>query len=690
MSRRTIPRNRLVPSHLKKVFNCDIEYLVDQFGQVYYPEQWLRELAARPYYYTIVKKLEPEATIDAEKDPDYMGDSSVFIERVPLEVDKVSLEAWIKRGMQSETGAVQKMRDHVTAAEKMIYDIESKIQELPFVDIEDARNEKEAAKGRKELHDLLTKEADMWGERLQKRKKKLKRVEEDLVYLDINLRLYEKDIKSGTHTWIADVKSKKLASKMCSKEDWILYKLALFVKGQLGDPDKPAEVIYGRDAEFPVDYMDDQRVVNMRLARITRRRHGHGGLVHEHDNELRVTPNWFYRGEFSHGKRHGKGKCWGSASTFEGDWEDDNAKGEGVIQFADGGKWEGKVGCQMQGAPSLINGNEYAMGVPHGDGKYTFPNGSLYTGNCYQGKITGDGTFTTSHKVMKGSFRDGRLHGGGSSEVKLEDGDEVALRRIDEGNWRGGLLHSEGRRHMPNGTTYSGKFRDGIPYGLGRLYCHMRCRRRRFVPPEAHASCEEVLHEGLWRSGMRQGYGELFYGDRMGRLEGTGQDPTAWSEERIFKDLRRGMPLRCSASWDNDFMDARGLHATKVKQRDGTRSTVEYTYSKKAGSEPEKYKRIYAENKTHRKALQQFSRTENREWRERVNQLKKVLKFNIRSYRRALQEQRVAFFDEDLWELLTPEEQALELNQKMMMQARRSQQDLKVAYRKGTSSRTST
>ena len=36
-SNRTIPRNRLLPHLLNKVFKCEIEFLLDQFGEVLYP-----------------------------------------------------------------------------------------------------------------------------------------------------------------------------------------------------------------------------------------------------------------------------------------------------------------------------------------------------------------------------------------------------------------------------------------------------------------------------------------------------------------------------------------------------------------------------------------------------------------------------------------------------------------------------
>jgi hypothetical protein len=47
-----------------------------------------------------------------------------------------------------------------------------------------------------------------------------------------------------------------------------------------------------------------------------------------------------------------------------------------------------------------------------------------------------------------------------------------------------------------------------------------------------------------------------------------------------------------------------------------------------------------------------------------------------------LQERRMSFFDEDLWELMTPEEQALERAQMNMNAGRTMHSDLRVAMRK--------
>ena len=87
-----------------------------------------------------------------------------------------------------------------------------------------------------------------------------------------------------------------------------------------------------RSSIFDFLNTDDRRVVNMRLVRVCRRRHGTGGFVHEDPNEIRITPNWFYRGDFRIGKRHGQGVNSTYCSKYTGKY-DQNVERDGSGTF---------------------------------------------------------------------------------------------------------------------------------------------------------------------------------------------------------------------------------------------------------------------------------------------------------------------------------------------------------------------
>ena len=62
-------------------------------------------------------------------------------------------------------------------------------------------------------------------------------------------------------------------------------------------------------------------LANMRRVRVVRHMHGRGGLVQE--DLVRVTPNFFYRGDWVHGKKQGRGKCTRYNFVYEGGYHND-------------------------------------------------------------------------------------------------------------------------------------------------------------------------------------------------------------------------------------------------------------------------------------------------------------------------------------------------------------------------------
>ena len=74
--------------------------------------------------------------------------------------------------------------------------------------------------------------------------------------------------------------------------------------------------------------------------------HGRGGLVQE--DLVRVTPNYFYRGDWVHGKKHGRGKCTRYNFVYEGGYENDrrytpdDAPEKANFTFSNGDVYNGK------------------------------------------------------------------------------------------------------------------------------------------------------------------------------------------------------------------------------------------------------------------------------------------------------------------------------------------------------------
>lgn len=129
----SVPRDKLHISHINKIFNCNCELLLDDFSEAYYPEQWVWELKAKPFKYTIVEYLKTELPIDPEEDPNFMGKSQLFVENVPDYVDKVSLTAWLTAGMRSNVTRIKKLRERVQDAKKKLTQVEKQLKDVPFM-----------------------------------------------------------------------------------------------------------------------------------------------------------------------------------------------------------------------------------------------------------------------------------------------------------------------------------------------------------------------------------------------------------------------------------------------------------------------------------------------------------------------------------------------------------------------------
>ena len=133
-------------------------------------------------------------------DPDYIGDASVFVENVPVNVDAISLEAWLKTGIQSETSQIEKMRNHLAKGMATVRGIEAKLQEVPFLDV-DADNEKDAAEARKEIAQLLEKEILLWEKKILKRRKILSEFEFKAKNMPIQLEVFEVNQLNTCRLW---------------------------------------------------------------------------------------------------------------------------------------------------------------------------------------------------------------------------------------------------------------------------------------------------------------------------------------------------------------------------------------------------------------------------------------------------------------------------------------------------------
>ena len=103
-----------------------------------------------------------------------------------------------------------------------------------------------------------------------------------------------------------------------------------------------------------------------------------------------------YEGQYLSGKFHGQGTyTWANGSKYIGGFKNGKEYGQGTFTF-------------------LPSGNKYVGEVKdgklHGQGTMTYPDGTKYVGEFYEGLRNGQGTYThTDGKVDKGIWEDDKL-----------------------------------------------------------------------------------------------------------------------------------------------------------------------------------------------------------------------------------------------------------------------------------------
>ncbi|XP_008665275.1 phosphatidylinositol 4-phosphate 5-kinase 2 isoform X2 [Zea mays] len=176
---------------------------------------------------------------------------------------------------------------------------------------------------------------------------------------------------------------------------------------------------------------------------------------------------------------------------------------------------------------TLLNGDVYRGGSPHGKGRYVWADGCMYEGNWRRGKASGKGRFSwPSGATFEGQFRRGRIDGQGvfvGPDGATYRGAWVADRRHGlgnktyangdcyEGQWRRNLQDGHGRYVWANGNQYIGEWRAGVLSGRGALICANGSR-----------------YDGVWENGVPKGSG-VFTWPTGGSWPGSSVDLPAMS-----------------------------------------------------------------------------------------------------------------------------------------------------------------
>ena len=515
----SLPRSRLKKATVDDLFETDAEFLRDDTGEIIHFNDWLIECQTIGVYHIVEKEQKPPK-VDPAVDPYYIGGSLLVATKVPQIVNGQDLTAWLQHGIGQEDSVVQHHEKELKRLDMEIMAAERRLQAIPYMETESKKFKEQAAE-RRLMAELVNEErATLIQQRLEHinalgRMSKRK----DAVVIVLKL---EHDHKNKVCTWHVVVQGQEgeaYMQKLAIKEDWgeIVLGLGLYDSDPITPPitalkELPKEQKLDEDYSIPISI---DRYVNMRNVGIVRYKHGSGAYLYP-DGDV-------FQGQWKYNHPHGRGELFTKQGYYVGEIDEGNTSGQGRMVMSDGRTYVGKWGAPPQCQPSLMNGLEYSDGLPHGEGKMTFIDGSVAKGVWHRGRpegntmeyVTSKGTSKKGPMVrgilhglnceykdragllIKGRFRDDKWEGRGTYNVEPKYGGKLKKEIVDcvaidcvactyfwctpslldcsigytmEGNGNLGMAQGVAKTKWLNGDQFWGFYKDGFRHGThGKL-----------------------------------------------------------------------------------------------------------------------------------------------------------------------------------------------------------------------------
>jgi len=282
-----------------------------------------------------------------------------------------------------------------------------------------------------------------------------------------------------------------------------------------------------------------------------------------------------YDGQWLNDKRNGIGVYIDSVGNkYEGLWVDDKENGAGKYTDTKGNVYEGTwTNGALKGFITLRYKNknlyegEYDNGI-RGKGKFSYADGSIYSGNFAKNKRSGYGEMVYSFGLTyKGNWVTNEVDGQGqfyltSTQVKIAEGvwktDKsipndtkfissdglmvcyYANKNLYYGKSQEGLPNSSGTMNYSNGDVYDGNFVKGVYHGKGKL-----------------TSKDKTEYNGNWKSGKKDGYGTQTNPDKSIFIGYWNSDKYIGTEKSIDLVSFISCPESCSSNtMSSSFMNA--------------------------------------------------------------------------------------------------------------------------------------
>ena len=468
----TLPRSRLKKQTVDDLFSVDAEFLRDDTGEIIHHEDWLIECQTIGTYY-IIEREKKEPKNDPAVDPYYIGGHLLVAHKVPQQVSGHDLKAWLQKGIGQEDNVVQHHEKEIKRLDMEIMAQERRLQAIPYMETQ-AKKFKEQAAERRLVSELVNEERATLIEQRVEHINALGRLgkRKDAVVVVLKL---EHDHKLKLCTWQVVVQGDEgetYMQRLSIKEDWAEIVLGL----GLYDCDPIVEPVTAIK-ELPAGIGADQ-YVNMRNVEIIRYKHGKGAFLYP-DGDV-------FQGTWKYNHPHGSGELFTKQGFYMGQVNEGNIEGQGRMKYANGSTYSGQWGAPTMCQASLLNGLEYADGMPNGEGTFTFVDGATATGTFRRGRPEGK---RVEYKTTKGTTKTGPmvrgvLHGlncryydraGVTIEGRFQDDkwEGNGLYKVDpkfggfetEGHGNLGMGQGVAKTTWSNGDRYWGFYKDGFRHG---------------------------------------------------------------------------------------------------------------------------------------------------------------------------------------------------------------------------------